>query len=399
MKRYLIYPNRYYDSVELMRISKNLRKEPGVSDAQLIMGSETNKQFLIDMGLEEKKFKSATGMDLIIYLDIDNDKDPDEIIMLFEEQVSMKDESGETFYIPKSVSGGQKIYPHLNFALISVPGQYAAWEAKEALKLDMSVMIFSDNVTIEDEFDLKTFAQSRGLLLMGPDCGTAIINGIPLGFANKVNRGKIGLISASGTGLQAVTSEIHNLGQGVSQAIGIGGRDLSEKISGISMKTALHALWNDPQTEVIVLISKPPAKRVTGEILELLSHSPKPVVVYFIHSEINTESSHVYFARNLSHTARQAVALAVGERDKGILEKFAKKEFSVKGINVSGKYIRGLYTGGTLADEALNELQDMGYEVYSNLQHDENYLLKNPLKSVKHTIIDLGDDFFTRGKP
>ncbi|MDD3627213.1 MAG: acyl-CoA synthetase FdrA [bacterium] len=399
MKKYIINENRYFDSVELMRISSHLRKHSGVSDAQLIMGSETNKQFLIDMGLDESNFKNATPMDLIIYLDLNEGQDEGEIIKLFEEYISSQQETGDSVYQPKSVSGAKKIYPGLNFTLISVPGQYAAWEAREALAGDMSVMIFSDNVTIEEELELKTTAQEKGLLIMGPDCGTAIINGIPLGFANKVNRGKIGLISASGTGLQAVTSEIHNSGEGISQAIGIGGRDLSEKISGISMKTAIHALWNDPETEVIVLISKPPAEKVTKEILEILSGSPKPVVVYFIHTQIDSPNPNIYFAKNLSHTAQIAVALARGERDKKTLEKYTGKKLSVNDIKYSGKYIRGLYTGGTLAEEALNELQDLGFKIYSNVHHDEKYQMKNPLQSIENTIIDLGDDFFTRGNP
>ena len=61
---------------------------------------------------------------------------------------------------------------------------------------------------------------------MGPDCGTAIINGVPLCFANVVRRGDIGIVGASGTGTQEVTVIIDKMGGGVSQVIGTGGRDL-----------------------------------------------------------------------------------------------------------------------------------------------------------------------------
>lgn len=172
--------------------------------------------------------------------------------------------------------------PEANLALISVPGDYAAAEAIKALNLGMNVMMFSDNVSIVQEKSIKTLARERQRIVMGPDCGTAIVNGIPLGFANVVKRGAIGVIGASGTGLQEVTCRIDQLGAGISQALGTGGHDLSKEIGGISMLFALDALAQDDETRVIVLISKPPSPIVARTILERAEACGKPVVVNFL---------------------------------------------------------------------------------------------------------------------
>ena len=169
--------------------------------------------------------------------------------------------------------------PDADLALISVPGSYAAAEASKALALGLHVMLFSDNVIVEEERAMKTDARERGLLVMGPDCGTAIVNGVPLGFANVVRRGDIGLVAASGTGLQEVTCRIHQLGGGVSQALGTGGRDLKDEIGGITMLQGIAALADDPATRVIVLISKPPSPAIARQIQDAAAKSGKPVVV------------------------------------------------------------------------------------------------------------------------
>ena len=399
-KHILIRKNSYFDSVELMRISGILRKDEGVEDAQLIMGSDANKQFLIDMGLNEQDFSDATSLDLIIYFELVDSLSTEVILEKFDEILSLKDSGISDEYSPRSIEGALKIYSDINFILISLPGEHASWEAKNALREGKNVMIFSDNVTISEEIEIKKLALEKGLMVMGPDCGTSIINEIPLGFANKVRKGKIGLISASGTGLQAVTCEIHNLGEGISQAIGIGGRDLSSEVGGITMKTAITALINDPETEVIVLISKPPAPEVAEDIMNMLKESEMPFVLYFIHSNLKSDNNNVFIAKNLSHTAGLAVELLKGNRDKKDLETFNLQfeEFDIPELK-TGKFIRGLYTGGTLADEAIVNLEKSGNKVYSNIHYKPEYKLENPLNSKDNTIIDLGDDFFTRGRP
>src|SRR5580704_9603583 len=95
-------------------------------------------------------------------------------------------------------------------------------------------MIFSDNVPIAEEASLKHEARERGLMVMGPDCGTAIIGGVPLAFANAVPRGDIGIIGASGTGIQEVSTLIARAGRGVRHAIGTGGRDMHAEVGGLT---------------------------------------------------------------------------------------------------------------------------------------------------------------------
>src|SRR5262249_3631523 len=172
--------------------------------------------------------------------------------------------------------------PRANLVLVSTPGEYAAAEAEKALRLGLHVMLFSDNVALADEIALKRLARERGLLVMGPDCGTAIINGVPLAFANVVRRGDIGCVAASGTGLQQVTCLIDRLGAGISQAIGTGGRDLSAEVGGISMLAGIAALADDANTKVIVLISKPPSSKVSEAVLAAASRTGKPIVVNFL---------------------------------------------------------------------------------------------------------------------
>ena len=151
---------------------------------------------------------------------------------------------------PRSLEMGLDTLPAANLALISTPGDYAAAEAMKALRLGLNVMMFSDNVPIADEVALKRYARARDLMVMGPDCGTAILNGVPLGFANVVSRGAIGVVGASGTGLQQVTCLSTGSALGVSQAIGAGGHDLRRDVGGITMLQGLEALAADGATKV-----------------------------------------------------------------------------------------------------------------------------------------------------
>ena len=218
------------------------------------------------------------------------------------------------FVLPlTSLAMGLEHTPDADLALISVPGDYAAAEARKALSLGLHVMLFSDNVGVEDERAIKEYARERGLLVMGPDCGTAIVNGVPLGFANVVRRGDIGLVAASGTGLQEVTCRIHQLGGGVSQALGTGGRDLKDEIGGITMLQGIAALADDPRTRVIVLISKPPSPAIAQRILDAAAASGKPVVVDFLGAPAaSIARPGIVAAHSLQHAADAAFALAQG---------------------------------------------------------------------------------------
>ncbi|HSL42672.1 MAG TPA: acyl-CoA synthetase FdrA, partial [Anaerolineales bacterium] len=288
---------------------------------------------------------------------------------------------------PRSLSSAVKQLPEANWVLISVPGRYAAGVAREALELNKHVFLYSDNVSLEDEISLKKAAHKKGLLVMGPDCGTAIINGIGLGFANRVRRGPIGLVGASGTGLQAVTTHIHNLGSGISHAMGTGGRDLKAEVGAITAHQALDLLARDPETKVIVIISKPPSPEVVTKLLSAAQSTGKPVVVDFIgYPPPARKLGNLYFVASLSETAE--IAVAIGDQRLETVERSL----------VSSLYLRGLFSGGTLAYESMLGLQATLSPLYSNAPITDHQLLKDPLHSECHTIIDLGDEFFMVGR-
>jgi succinyl-CoA synthetase alpha subunit len=245
--------------------------------------------------------------------------------------------------------------------------------------------------------------------MMGPDCGTAIINGKPLCFANAVRRGGIGLVGASGTGLQEVTCCIDKLGQGISQAIGTGGRDLRPEVGGTMMLMGIEALKRDQQTEVIVVISKPPDEAVASKVINRLKETGKPCVVHFIGlagaGSSRQSTGRVLYAGNLEEAAGMAVALLQGRsyrhRTFTLPEAEVKRlvEQEVSGMSNKQGYLRGLFTGGTLADEALILFEREIGGIYSNNQAKPELLLPDPQRSKEHTIVDLGDDLFTQGRP
>src|SRR5437773_2139809 len=281
--RFRVFANLYKDSVALMQVGAALRKRPGVVEASCIMATPANLAQLEHADLSVDA--SAHPSDLLVVVRGDAQACDDAIDAaqtLLQGAHATTEEPTGVFALPlMSIAVGLEQSPDAELALISVPGDYAAAEAMKAVSLGLHVMLFSDNVDIDQERVIKRHAETRSLLVMGPDCGTAIVNGVPLGFANVVRRGDIGLVAASGTGLQEVTCRIHHLGGGVSQALGTGGRDLHDDIGGVTMLQGLRALADDAETRVIVLISKPPSPAIAAKVLDLAAASGKPVVVHF----------------------------------------------------------------------------------------------------------------------
>ena len=313
--RFKVFANLYKDSVTLMQLGAKLRERDGVAQASCLMATPANLAQLQDADLSVDT--QALPSDLLVVVR----GEPaacDEAIAAADAMLQAKgDASGgdaAAFSLPlTSLALGVEQAPDADLALISVPGDYAAAEALKALALGLHVMLFSDNVSVEHERAIKTIARAKDLLVMGPDCGTAIVNGVPLGFANVVRRGDIGLVAASGTGLQEVTCRIHNLGGGISQALGTGGRDLKEEIGGITMLQGLAALAADPQTRVIVLISKPPAAAIARQIEDAAAAAGKPVVIHFLGAADQRLPAGLFATASLRHAADVAVALARGE--------------------------------------------------------------------------------------
>jgi FdrA protein len=378
----------YYDSVVLMQLQRGLLGLPGVIDAGVVMATPANCELLAANELLPKSI-GASPDDLLIVVKADVETSAVEALAQVDSLLARRRPAtdGQGFR-PHSLAAAVGQLPEAGWVLISVPGRHAAGVARQALGLDRHVFLYSDNVSLEDEIGLKRAAREKGLLVMGPDCGTAILNGIGLGFANRVRRGPIGVVGASGTGTQAVTAYIHQLGAGISHAIGTGGRDLKSEVGAITALQALGLLARDPETKVIVLVSKPPAPEVAAKLLAAAQDAGKPVVVDFIgYPPPGRSLGNLHFATSLSEAAEIAVGqLSVSTSRLPVSEK-----------PVSG-CLRGLFSGGTLAYETLLGLQATLAPLYSNAPISEGQLLKDPLHSQGHTIIDLGDEFFMVGR-
>lgn len=407
MKRIIVRKDSYYDSVFLMLISAEVKKHAGVTEAVVAMGTEMNRDLLRDMGLSNEAVAGAGANDLIVAIDAVDEATATAAESAAIEALNKKAATEESSrFKPSSLQSALEIVPDANLAVISIPGRYAAREARKALLSGLHVMMFSDNVSIEEEIELKSIARERGLLMMGADCGTAIINGHPICFANVVPRGDIGVVSASGTGLQEVTCSIAKAGGGVSQAVGTGGRDLkNEKIGGTTALMAIEALKNDPATRVIAVISKPPLPALAKKVGEALQATGKPCVVHLIGQPRQPTAGNLHYAGSLEETAKMAVALAQGrshtarafDADEATIEALVARE--VRGMAAGQRYVRGFFTGGTLTDEAAVVLGEALGGVYSFDSVDPAFKLTDPHVSQKHTIVDLGEDFFTVGRP
>src|SRR6266567_2394342 len=313
--------NTYFDSITLMKIARALTDMNGVEDAAAIMATEANLQLLHEAGLTPFD-GNAGASDVLFVVRASDESSAGAALQSAEEQLSQRPVttfaggalSGQKQ--PRSLEQALQLHPDAGLAIISVPGPYAALESDRALRAGLHVFLFSDNVPLEDEIALKRLAQARGLLLMGPDCGTAMLNGVGLGFINVVPGGPIGIVGASGTGIQQVMSLIARQGSGVSQVIGCGGRDLTEEVGAITTLQGLRLLQEDEQTEVIVLVSKPPAPTMAERVLEAAVKGKKPVIVIFVgadHDALEKRfGNRVVVTRTLAEAARKAVSVCGG---------------------------------------------------------------------------------------
>ena len=397
----LIKKNSYFDSVTLMGISKRLSELEGVSNVSVSMGTELNQTLLRDGGMSMPETDEATPNDLMIVFQINDETQADEIFAAVEAALVKRSSASVGKVKPLGLKSALHELPDANMAVISLPGEYAAFEAKKALLSGLHVMMFSDNVSIEDELMLKTLAHERGLLMMGPDCGTAIVNQKALCFANVVRKGRVGVIGASGTGTQEVTVLIDRYGCGVSQVIGTGGRDLSKSINALMMCDAMQALANDPETDLILLVSKPPEASVAEKVYGLAKTLSKPVVACFLkEGETAQSNGNVHFANTLETGAQKAAVLlgASIRQDEDV--GFSPAEI-VRRLGPGQKYVRGVFCGGTLTDEAriVFKSLNVGASCFSNTSKAPGEKLEDPHKSKAHSFIDMGDDVFTAGKP
>jgi FdrA protein len=394
-----IFKNSYRDSVELMQIAAELESIAGIDRAGLVMATPANREVLASAGLLSDAAASAGPNDLVVAVASKDDGVATQALERAAERLAGPGSEGpsETTRTDARTLAEGVAEGGANLALISTPGTYATAEALKALKRGLNVFLFSDNVPVEDEIELKSLARARGLLVMGPDCGTAILDGVPLGFANAVRRGTIGLIGASGTGLQQVSCLIDRYGAGVSQAIGVGGRDLDERVGGTMMLAALERLGADPGTDLIVLISKPPAASVAAVVLAAAGAVEKPVIINFLGGDPAAVTaagaipaatfeaaariaSEMALGRPAASDDSRAAAGPNGSSSAAIHEAIYEAQ---AGLASEQWRIRGLYSGGSLAGEAKLVLRAALGESAAK----------------RHEILDLGEDEYTVGRP
>jgi FdrA protein len=381
----------YFDSIVLMRISRQIATMAGVAEAGLMLGTPANKDILRDAGILGPDGEAAEPGDLILALRaIDAAAGAAAMAEAKRLLDAPRDEAAAaTLSVVRTIRSAVRDLPDANLALISVPGHFAVAEARKALALGLHVMIFSDNVALADEVAIKREARERSLLVMGPDCGTAIIGGAPLCFANEVPRGDIGIIGASGTGIQEVSCLIARAGGGISHAIGTGGRDLKAEVGAITTLMAIDALDADPATRHIVLISKPPEAAVARVVLDRVARSAKPFTICFLGASDLTLPANARAAATLKAAADTSMGRVAGHGPAPRLR--ADR----------GTLVRGLFAGGTFCSEAQIVFAQAGLPVASNVPVPGASALAGAQEAYvqAHTMIDLGDDEFTRGRP
>ena len=385
----VIKKNSYQDSINLMLLTKQLSDMEGLKKVTVMMGTPANMDIMKNAGLYTPELETATPSDICIVVDSDTSEVVDIVLEAVEHFIKNQSVAAKSDHTlsARSWDSALRKMPDANWALVSIAGEYAAQEADKALEHGLHVMLFSDNISVEDELALKTKAAEKDLLVMGPDCGTAIISGVPLAFANTLEKGNIGVIGASGTGIQEVTTLISRAGGGCSQVIGLGGRDLTKGIGGIMALRAIDLLRDDDETDIIVFISKPPASEVRKEVVEKLLAQPKPVVAIFLGEKLPSDGN-IQYAWTLEETARRAVELSKS--------RFRLPSDRLNAIRKNSKQrgIQGIYSGGTLAAEAGMMLADV-----LGLSLDTKHPAGVMFAHEDHKIIDMGDDAYTRGKP
>lgn len=396
MLKTLVKKGSYHDSVVLMLLTNELTGTEGVRKVQVMMATPANKDIFAQAGLDTEELQKATANDMVIVANLEDDA-PADVMEVMEQKAEEffrkqgTDSSAKTEESVKSWESAKAKLPDADLAVISIPGAYAALEADRALDEDMNVFMFSDNVTIEDEARLKKKAHEKGLCVMGPDCGTGIIQGVPIAFTNSVSKGAIGIVGASGTGIQELTCIIDRLGLGVTNAIGTGGRDLSSEVGGITMMDTIDAMESDETVKVLIVISKPPAKEVRDRIEARLSIYKKPVITVFLGEKPTYHEENFYHCYTLDEAARLAVSLVRGEDvPEGRVEVDTSKFFRLE----EKKTIKAYYSGGTLANEAAMLIKD-ALDLRIPPEKKEGFMLN----TLGHVVVDLGDDVYTQGHP
>jgi FdrA protein len=405
----VVRKNLHRDSVLLLKLSEEAKKIGGIKDAAVVMGTATNKEILTKLGLLTGEGKAAADSDMILAVVADSEAEINEGLKQIETMILRPPAAkGRSYY---SVEAAIEAIPDANLAIVSVPGEYAKDTVRKLLERGINVQLFSDHVSPEHELELKQYAATKGLLVMGSGAGTSLIGGRAIGFGNVIRRGNVGIVAAAGTGLQEVSVLLSEAGLGVSAGLGTGGGDVRTKIGGLMMLQAIDVLEKDPETSTIVIVSKPPDPPVLNLLIEHVTRRcKKHYVTCFLGSEscyIPKDAQTRINETKTLHAAFLEVVRGVDPaRHREIMSKFTIRPTelrilaggALKGLKREQQYIRGLYTGGTLAYETLLVLERLVGDVYSNTPLHSKLKLSNPYQSVKDSIIDLGEEEFTSGR-
>lgn len=386
----------FVDSVRLMKLTDEVKKIKGVENAFISLGTDANKRLMSELGLLDSNAEKAGPDDLIIAVEFHEGTNKEDILKRVEETIFSSKPSREEEF--QSIGAAVKSLKP-NLAVVSLPGEEAVSVAEELINMGVNVHLFSDHVSLDDEVRLKKLAHEKNLLLLGPGSGTSIINGKGICFANAVERGEIGFVASAGTGLQEVISLLDSIGIGISHAFGVGGTDISKDVGAIMTKECLNLLQDDPSTKIICIISKQPSQKVVSSLFDFLSSNiTKDVVGCFLgmgrisKRHITSEPTLHSCAMRIAKMKKKEASLTSFERIVSMAERLSSH------LTEGGKYIRGVYSGGTLAHESLYILESLGLEVYSNTPLKGVRRLKDPMKSIGNTIVDMGDEFFTQGR-
>ena len=391
----------YQDSVNLMVLSGQLEDVPGVSSAAVMMGTPANKDLFDQADLFDDELRDANPNDLCIAVRARTraaGASAIEIVDAFLSRGGSHPHDATGTRAPRTLASARRLLPDANLALISVPGQYAAREARRALADGLHVLLFSDNVPFDEEVALKRLAAERGLLLMGADCGTAIVGGVPLGFANAVPRGSVGLVGASGTGLQEVSCLLARWGVGISHALGTGSHDLHAAIGGSTTSLAMESLLSDPATRAVVWVSKPGDSASTTAVLEgaVEAAGTRPILAVLLGlNDVpgwQARFPSIHFEDTLEAAALCA-ARWVGERPHPPSDDLASVAERAARLHPEQRRLRGLFAGGTLAAEAARIVGER-LGVSSGASSSSGVLLDGD----GHRIVDYGADAYTLGR-
>ena len=403
----IIKKNFFRDSVQMMQFSQQLKDEQGVIDAAIVMSTDLNKNTLKNMNLLTEDGISATENDTLISINCQDENSLSNAIQKAEQLLTSSSAKAKNEFT--SLASALNAFSDANIASLSIPGQFVKEMATELINKQLNLFVFSDHVPLEDEIYLKNLALENNVLFMGPEAGTSILNGTVFGFGNKVRKGSVGIIGASGTGIQESSTMIDLFGEGISHGIGVGGRDLQNDIGGMMTMKTMEIFENDPNTKAILLVSKPVDNDIRNKIINKINNfSKKNYVLCLIgDNENRVDTAKIKFSKSIQISVLKILKSLddnVYKKTKDVVKNQINDSIKLaeslsKDLNEGQKFVRGFFAGGTLCYESKIILEQMIGKIYSNLSSDDEYSIKGNLSSKENTLIDFGEEEFTSARP